>query len=229
MNSKSIVRACVRARVACCSRLASLPPQCRRKDYPTKPIRVHRAVPAGRGHRRRRPHRRRAAGRRARPADHHRQPRRRRGQSRHRPRGEIAARRLHDPVHAVVAHDQSQALRQAAVRRRARLRADQPGRADPADPRRESVGAGEQHPGADRACQGQPGQAQLRIGRHRLARRISPASCSSSRPVSTWCTCRTRAAAPRSPTRSADRCSCFSCRCRPRCSTSRRAGCRRSP
>ena len=60
------------------------------------------------------------------PADHHRQPRRRRRQCRHRPRRQGAGRRLHDPVHAVVAHDQSEALREAAVRRRARLRAGEP-------------------------------------------------------------------------------------------------------
>ena len=50
-----------------------------------------------------------------------------------------------------------------------RLRADQPRGDDPADPRRPSVGAGEQRAGADRARQGQPRQAQLRVGGHRLA------------------------------------------------------------
>ena len=97
------------------------------QDYPNKPIRMIVPYPPARRHRHRRAHRQRAAGHAALG-----QPiiidnkRRRRRQPRHRHRREGAARRLHDPVHAVVAHDQSQALRQAAVRRREGFRADEP-------------------------------------------------------------------------------------------------------
>ena len=107
-------RARVRSRVAAAP---SRPARCAGLSEQADPH--DRAVSAGRRHRHRRAHRQRAAGDRARPADHHRQQGRRRRQRRHRPRGEGAAGRLHDPVHAVVAHDQSEALRQAAVRRRA--------------------------------------------------------------------------------------------------------------
>ena len=68
---------------------------------------LRRAVSAGRRHRRDRADRAGEIPARARPADHHRQPRRRRRLARHRRRREGAFRRLHGAVHAVVAHHQS--------------------------------------------------------------------------------------------------------------------------
>ena len=59
----------------------------------------------------------------ARPADHHRQPRRRGRLDRHRSRREVGARRLHGAVHAVFAHHQPGDLSEADVRHREGLRA----------------------------------------------------------------------------------------------------------
>ena len=136
-------------------------------SQPADPL--HRSLPARRRHRHRRADRGRTARRGAGAAHHHRQPRRRGRYSRHRHRRQVRARRLHDPVHALVAHDQPETLRQAAVRRRKGLRADQPGGADPADTGGKPVAAGEQYARTDRARQSRTGQAQLCLGRHRIA------------------------------------------------------------
>ena len=79
------------------------------------------------------------------------------------------------------------------------LRADRPDRIAGQYPGGESGGAGEIDGRADRARQGQSGQAQFRLVGPRRWRRISPASCSRPRPRSTSCTCPTRA--PRRPCR----------------------------
>ena len=125
-----------RSRALAMIALAALAGLAGAQDYPEQADPLHRSVSARRRHRRHRADPPGAARRRAGPADHHREPRRRGRQRRHRHRRESAGRRLHDALHAVVAHDQSEALRQAALRRRARLRADQPRGAGAADPGR---------------------------------------------------------------------------------------------
>ena len=126
---------------------------------------------------------------------------RRRRQPRHRPRRQVAAGWLHGPVHAVVAHDQPEAVSQAAVRRRARFRGGEPGGDDPADPGGAPFAAGEQRAGAHRLRQGAIPASSTTPRSASAPRDTLPASSSSCAPARAWCTFRTRAAVPRSPTR----------------------------
>ena len=127
----------------------------------------------------------------------HRQPRRRRGQHRHRARGEGRAGRLHVPLHAVVAHDQSGGVRQAAVRRREGLRRREPRREPAADHHRASVAAVQRSRRAWSPMR-RPIRASSTSRASAMDRlRTSRASCSSRRRGSTWSTSRTRAAGPR--------------------------------
>ena len=96
------------ARVACLLLLASLvvaePAGAHgREGLPEPADSLRRALSARRRHRHRRPYPRRPARRGAGATDHRRQPRRRRRQPRHRHRGQVRARRLHDPVYALLA------------------------------------------------------------------------------------------------------------------------------
>ena len=127
-----------------------------------------RAVPARRQHHHRRAHRRRQDERGARPVDRRRQPRRRRRHHRH-PRGrEKRARRLHHPA-GIYRHarDRAEPLRQCRLRSAHGFRADRPHRHGAEHPGGASLVSGAFGRRADRLCQGQSGQGQLRLGRHR--------------------------------------------------------------
>ena len=129
------------------------------------------AVRAGRQHHHRRPHHRRSHGGDARPADHHRQPARRRRNRRHPPGREKCARRLHHRarLHRHAGH-RPVAVSQCRLRRAQGFRADRPHRHRAEHARGPSVVPGAFGAGADRLCQGEPRQGQLRLGRRRHRR-----------------------------------------------------------
>ncbi len=103
----------------------------------------------------------------ARPANHHRQPRRRRGQHRRGDGGKSAARRLHDRIRVFRhARRQSEHLRQDAVQGK-RFRADHLARGGAAGAGRASVAAGEKREGPDRARESEARPAFLRLERQR--------------------------------------------------------------
>ncbi len=125
--------------------------------------------------RRRRQRRARAAGRRAdeqgaRRHHHRREPRRRRRHHRDAPGREERARRLHHPDRDLVARHQPGALSQCRLRPDQGFRADRPAGVGRQRGAGASLGAGELDPGADRARQEGPRQAQLRLDRLRLER-----------------------------------------------------------
>ena len=103
---------------------------------------LHRAVRAGRQFRRARAHARAKTRRSARPDFRRRQSAGRRQHGRHRHRRQSDARRLHDHPVGHAAHDQSEHLRQGAVRSGQGLRADHDRRRVADVPVRESGGQG---------------------------------------------------------------------------------------
>ena len=110
------------------------------------------------------------------------------------------------------------------IRQRASTRYGRGDRADGAHGA--PVGPGEDGRGADRAIRATRASTAMRR-RERERRRICSASCSACRCSSTSCTCRSPAAARRSDRRSPATRRSRSVRCRPPCSTSRRASCAR--
>ena len=146
--------------------------------YPTRPVRIIVGFAAGGGDRHRRaPDRSMAVGA-ARPAIHHREPAGRRRQYRHRGGRARARRRLHAAPGQFAERDQRDALRQAQFQFHPRHRA---GRGHHPRAQRhggESIGSGQDRSRVHRLCQGQSGQNQHGVGRHRDARAMSPASCS---------------------------------------------------
>ena len=128
----------------------------------------HRALCAGRRHRRVLAPARGADGARVRPDADHRQPRRRRQHHRHPGGGERAARRLHDRHGRQRLRDQSRPVQgQAALRHAQGLHPGVAAVANAAGAVRAPVVAVQDRAGAGRVRQGQSGQADLRIGRHR--------------------------------------------------------------
>ena len=103
-----------------------------------------------------------------RPDADHRQPRRRRQHHRHPGGGERTARRLHDRDGRQRLRDQSRPVQgQAALRHAPRFHPGVVAIADATGVVREPVLAVQDRAGADRVCQGQSGQADICIGRHR--------------------------------------------------------------
>ncbi len=141
---------------------------CRRsRQIPVEAHPPRDSVPAGRRRRRGRPSARPADDGDAQPVDRPRQPGRRQRQPRRRDRRQGAARRLHAAARQQLVHHQRRPLRQAAVRPGGRFRADQPRRLDAQPAGRPSLGAGADGQGVRRAGEGAPGQAELRVFRHR--------------------------------------------------------------
>ena len=127
---------------------------------------VDRRVPAGRRLRYARAHPLTEVLRSARTDDRHRQPSRRRREHRRGDRVESRARRLHDPHGQHRARDQHEPVREARIRRRARLHRGEHAHLHRERRRRASFGSGEDAEGADRARQGQ-----TRTAQHGLLRR----------------------------------------------------------
>ena len=158
------------------------------------------ALRARRHHRLCRPHARAKAQRAARSAGRRGEPARRRRDRGDRRGREIGARRLYAGADGSRHRHQSDAAGGRPLRPVQEL-------ADRFDRELLARGAGriphiagEDLLGAGGLRQGQSRQAQLRLGRHRHARRISPASCSSCAPASTRRMSRTGASARPTPT-----------------------------
>ena len=166
----------------------------RAADYPTRPVTPGGGVHPGRAERRAGPHPRQEARADPRAAVRDRQPAGRRRQHRGRGRRPCGARRLH-AAQRQQQHPRHQrgALPEDQLRPAGGLRADRPDRLAGQYPGGESGGAGAHDGRADRARQGQSRQDQFRLLGPRRRPRISPASCSRSRPRSTSSTCPTRA------------------------------------
>ena len=146
--------------------------------YPTRPVRIDRRLCRRRRARHHRaPDRSMAVGA-ARPAVRHREPAGRRRQYRHRGGRACAAGRLHAAPGQSGERDQRDALRQAQLQFHPRHRAGRGHR--PRAPRHggQSIGSGQDGSRVHRLCQGQSGQDQHGVGRHRNACTMWPASCS---------------------------------------------------
>ena len=144
--------------------LVAAPVLAQAPSYPTKPVRARRAVPAGRHHGHPRARGGAEAHRGAGPAVRRRQPPGRRRQHRRRARRQGRAGRLHAADgHRGHARDQSEPLREDAVRPRQGLRAGDPGRRRAERARGQSAGAGEIGGRAHRVREGESRQAQLRV------------------------------------------------------------------
>ncbi len=140
---------------------------CRRPGLSVASDHFHRALRRGRPGRRAGPGLERADARRARPADHHRERRRRQRHHRCRPRGARRAGRLHgEHRQLAVEHHQRRDL-QSELRRPEGPRAGRPPAAKSLHRRGAQGPAGEGPQGVHRLAQGQPGQGD---GRHRGAR-----------------------------------------------------------
>ena len=187
----------------------------------------HRSVPARRHQRHRRPHDRHAARRPAGQAVRRRQPQRRGRHRRHRACGQRAEGRLHAARRLARERGQSLAL-QAALRSDRSLHADRGHRHRPERAGRHPDLAGQLGQGARRPRQGRSRAACHMPRPASAASCIWAPSCSSSRPASISCTCRSRAAARRWSTWSAATPRWCSPRRSPRCRTSARASSGRS-
>ena len=161
-------------------------------DYPDRPITLIIPVPARRQHHHRHPLGQRQARRSARPADRDRQPRRRRRHRRHPRAREIRSRRLHHRAR-LYRHpgDRAEPLLQRRLRPAQGLLLDRADRHGAEHAGGASVVPGQDGAGIHRLRQGEPGQGQLRLGRHRhgqprlrrVFRQPRPASSSSTFPT----------------------------------------------
>ena len=163
-------------------------------DYPNRPVRLIIPFPPGGSND--------VVGRmigtqlseQARQAGDRRQPRRRRRRDRHRDRLQGDAGRLHHPGHFARPRGQPLAL-QTAVRPDQGVRADRRDGIGAQRRRGSSRSAGPFDQGTGCARQAKARRPAIRLGRRRLASSISAPNCSSSKPASTSCMCRSRAAA----------------------------------
>ena len=150
----------------------------RAQAYPTRPVRIIVGFAARRRDRHpRAPDGPMAVGA-ARPAIRRREPAGCRHQYRHRGGRACARRRLHAAPGRLAERDQRDALREAQFQFHPRHRAGR--RHHPPAPRHggESIGSGQDRSRVHRLCQGQSGQDQHGVGRHRDPRPMLPASCS---------------------------------------------------
>ena len=114
----------------------------------------------------------------ARPAIHHREPAGRRHQYRHRGGRACAAGRLYAAAGQCGERDQRDALRQAQFQFHSRHRAGCGHHPRSPCHGGQSIGSGQDGSRVHRLCQGQSGQDQHGVGRHRQRRPMWPASCS---------------------------------------------------
>ena len=195
--------------------------------YPSRPVRMIVGFARWRrGRHHRAPDRPMAVGA-ARPAIRHREPAGRRQQYRHRGGRACAAGRLHAPPGQSGERDQRDALRQAQFQFHPRHRA---GRGHHPRAQRhggESIGSGQDGSRVHRLCQGQSGQDQHGVGRHRDRAPCGRRAVQDDDRRRHGARALSRRRRPRSPICSADRCRSCSAPCPRRSSTSGPASCAR--
>ena len=170
-------------------------------DWPSKPITYVVPFAPGRQYRHARAHHRSEALGGSRPARRRGEQARRGRQHRLRFRGQGEAGRLHDPRrHDQLSRDQPERLSENAVRRGQVVRARDPDRQQPAGFGRGSGLSVQDVAGRDRRGQGEARNAQLRVAWKRHVAAPRGRAPQNRRRRSTLRTCRTRAAARRSPT-----------------------------